>query len=154
MSDSARPIHLTAGDFIAWAMDRPDGERSERAAGERAGVAPGRVVYARARLRGGKQREAAVQKAGLPCEVFITGMAVQVDENTDYEPDALVSCGPPLADNMRIPAGRDDLVVRTRDHTTIDHARGRHGAILTRILRNTSIDLAAGRTLENPFPVV
>jgi hypothetical protein len=49
VSDPARPIHLTADDFIAWAMDRPDGKRWELAAGETFAIAPERVVHARAR---------------------------------------------------------------------------------------------------------
>ncbi len=184
MSDPARPIHLTADDFIAWAMDRPDGERWELAAGEPVAMAPERVAHVRAKFRIAKRLEAAVQKAGLPCEVFIDGMAVQVDEFTVYEPGALVRCGPPLADAvakitdpvvlvevvspssrardsgakladyMRIASVRDYLVVRTEDRTIIHHARTADGTILTRILRDASVPLAAGFTLENPFAAI
>ncbi len=182
MSEPARPIHLTADEFIAWAMDRPDGERWELASGELVAMAPERVVHARTKLRITESLLSAVRNAGLPCEVFGDGMAVQVDDSTVYEPDALLRCGPPLADDvvkitdpvvlvevvspssrgrdtgakladyMRIPTVRDYLVVRTNDRTIIHHARSPDGTIRTRILRDTSIDLTAGLTLEHLFP--
>jgi hypothetical protein len=76
-----------------------------------------------------------VQNSGLPGEVFIDGMAVQVDDTTVYEP----------------PNVRDYLVVSTKDRTVINYARRPDGTILSRILRDTSIDLSAGFTLENPL---
>ncbi|MBV8068367.1 MAG: Uma2 family endonuclease [Acidobacteriaceae bacterium] len=35
----------------------------------------------------------AIEAAGLPCQTFVDGMAVQIDSVTSYEPDALVRCG-------------------------------------------------------------
>jgi Uma2 family endonuclease len=31
--------------------------------------------------------------AGLPCQAAPDGMTVEIDDETDYEPDALVNCG-------------------------------------------------------------
>jgi Uma2 family endonuclease len=53
----------------------------------------------RAKLRIAERLAAAVREAGLPREVFVDGMAVQVDERTVYEPDVPMRCGPPLPDD-------------------------------------------------------
>jgi Uma2 family endonuclease len=98
LSDPARPI-LHADAFIAWAMDRPAGERWELAHGETVAMAPERAAHARAKLRIAERLAAAVHEAGLAREVFVDGMAVQVDERTVYEPDVLMRCGPPLPDD-------------------------------------------------------
>ncbi len=95
MSDPARPM-LGADDFIAWAMDRPAEARWELAHGGL--VAMERGAHARAKLRLAERLSEAVCKAGLACEVFVAGMAVQADETTAHEPDALVRCGPPSLD--------------------------------------------------------
>ncbi|MGE0226511.1 MAG: Uma2 family endonuclease [Acetobacteraceae bacterium] len=110
----------------------------------------------------------AAEAAGLPCETYVDGMAVQVDAATVYEPDVLLRCGPPLrddtlavtdplivvevlspssrardtgatlADYFRLPPVRHYLIVRTEDRTIIHHARNAAGTILTRILRDGS----------------
>ena len=91
-------------------------------------------------------------------------MAVEIDERTTYEPDALVRCGTPLphdalklsdpvivvevlspssrardagaklADYFRLPSVRHYLVVRTEDRVIIHHERGDDGVIVTRIV--------------------
>ncbi len=177
MSDPARPM-LGADDFIAWAMDRPPGERWELAHGEVIAMAPERTARAKLRIA---ERLAAAVSAGLPCDVFLDGMAVQVGEATVHEPDALLRYGAPLpddavkitdpvvvvevvapssrardtgaklADYMRIPSLRDYLVVRTEDKTIIHRARGADGAIMTRIIRDGTVALAAGLTLTRVF---
>jgi Uma2 family endonuclease len=77
-----------------WSSRRP--ARFERIDGVVVALAPERVSHNR---RKGAARDAlrrAVRAAGLaPCEVFASGMTVQV-ENSDFEPDALLRCGPPL----------------------------------------------------------
>jgi Uma2 family endonuclease len=40
-----------------------------------------------------------IAAAGLPCQAAPDGMTVEVDADTDYEPDALISCGPPMPDD-------------------------------------------------------
>ena len=36
---------------------------------------------------------------GLPCQAAPGGTTVEIDEDTDYEPDALINCGPPIPDD-------------------------------------------------------
>jgi len=38
----------------------------------------------------------AIQIAGLDCQVIGDGITVEVDEDTDYEPDAVINCGAPV----------------------------------------------------------
>ena len=115
---------------------------------------------------------AAVAAAGLPCEAFIDGMAVRVDEATVYEPDVLLRCGPPVADDcveigdpvivvevlspssrhkdtggklddyFRLPSVRHYLIVKTANRTVIHHRRDDDGSIATRILRGGELEFA------------
>ena len=41
------PARMTADEFIAWAMQQPEGQRYELVAGEVVGMAPERVGHAR-----------------------------------------------------------------------------------------------------------
>ena len=180
MSEAAH--HLTADAFIAWASSRPEGERWELANGQPIAMAPERAGHARAKLRIAKRLGAAVRAANLPYEVFVDGMAVQVDATTVYEPDVLLRCGPPLADDavniidpmiiveivspssgkrdagikladyFRIESVQHYLIVRVEDCTLIHHARADGGQILTRIIRNGAVDFGRGLVLSELFP--
>lgn len=47
MSDPGSiPGRMTSDEFIAWAMERPEGQRYELAAGEVVGMAPERSAHA------------------------------------------------------------------------------------------------------------
>ena len=93
------PARMTADEFIAWAMEQPEGEHYELVAGEVVSMAPERVAHGRTKFRVARRLAEAVEAAQLDCEVLGDGMTVQVDADTIYEPDALVRCGPPLDDN-------------------------------------------------------
>jgi Uma2 family endonuclease len=181
MSDAATPL-MGADDFISWATDRPEGGRWELFCGEPVAMAPERAGHARAKLRIARLLEDAVRQAGLPCEVFVDGMAVQVDEKTVYEPDVLLRWGPPLpddavkvmdplivveivspsstsrdtgiklADYVPVPSLRHYVIVRIKDGILIHHARTDTGDILTRIVHDGRLDFGAGLTLEGIFP--
>jgi Uma2 family endonuclease len=45
---------------------------------------------------------AALSKAGLACEVFVSGPKVQIDANTAFEPDVVVSCAK-VPDGLVVP---------------------------------------------------
>ncbi len=181
MSNAATPL-LNADDFIAWAMDRPEGRRWELAHGQPIVMAPERAGHGRAKLRIAERLGRAVRRTALECEVFVDGMAVQVDEHTVYEPDVLLRCGPPIADDVvkltdplivievvspssqsrdtgakladyfRIPSMRHYVVVRTKDSTLIHHMRMQGEEILTRIIRDGRLDFGNGLILEDIFP--
>src|SRR5688500_12660530 len=90
---------MTADEFLDWAMAQPEGVRYELVAGEVAAMAPERASHARAKVAVFDALRAAVAAAGLPCEAFIDGIAVRIDEATVYEPDVLLRCGTPVADD-------------------------------------------------------
>jgi Uma2 family endonuclease len=87
---------MTREEFLAWSERQPSG-RFERIDGIVVAMAPERASH---NLRKGSARDAlrrAVKEAGLTsCQVFGDGMTVQV-ENSDFQPDALLRCGPALA---------------------------------------------------------
>ncbi len=151
MSEPARR-RMTSDEFIAWAMQQ--GTRYELVAGEVVGMAPERAAHGRVKAHIWRRLTEAIEAASLPCEAFVDGMAVEVDETTTYEPDALVRCGTPLPpdaiklndpiivvevlspsslardagakleDYFRLPSVRHYLIVKTENRTIIHHARG------------------------------
>jgi Uma2 family endonuclease len=170
MSAAALP-RMTADEFIAWAMQRPETEHYELVAGEVVAMAPERVAHVRGKQRMFRALEDAIAAARLPCEAFVDGVGVQVDEATVYQPDALVRRGPPLAgetvkildplivvdvlspsrravdtgvkftDYFRLPSVRHYLIVRAETRTIIHHRRDDAGTIQTRIVRHGPLTL-------------
>jgi Uma2 family endonuclease len=166
-----KPARMTADEFIAWAMQQPEGQRYELVAGEVVGMAPERAGHARAKHRICEALSQAIRAAGLPCEAFPDGISVQVDADTVYEPDALVRCGAPLDDNavevpdplivvevvspssgsrdsgsklegyFRVASVRHYLIVTTRNPAVIHHRRDEAGGITTRIIRDGAVRL-------------
>jgi len=97
---------VTREEFLARVEQQPSG-RFERIDGIVVAMAPERASH---NLRKGAARDAlrrAVREAGLTsCQVFDDGMTVQV-ENSDFQPDALLRCGPLLPDgSARVPDPR------------------------------------------------
>ena len=91
---------MTADEFLVWAEQQPEGTHYELVAGEVVAMAPERAIHGRLKGRVYRALDQAIQAAGLDCEAFPDGMAVRVDANTVYEPDALVRCGSPLSDDV------------------------------------------------------
>jgi Uma2 family endonuclease len=111
-----------------------------------------------------------IRAAGLRCQAAPDGMTVEIDEDTDYEPDALVNCGYPiqddataaprpviivevlspntasldaggkLADYLRVPSVQHYLLVRPLRREIIQHCRV-GDRIETRIVGTGSIDI-------------
>jgi Uma2 family endonuclease len=162
---------MTSDEFISWAVEQPRGERYELAAGEVVAMAPERAVHARVKARIVRALEDAVAAAGLVCEVYPDGMAVEVEDAVVYEPDALVRCGEPLPDEavkvvdpvivvevlspssrardtgasledyFRLASLRHYLIVKTENRTVIHHRKAGPGSIATRILRDGLLEL-------------
>jgi Uma2 family endonuclease len=170
MSDPA-PRRMTADEFIAWAMEQPEGEHYELFNGEIVTMAPERSVHALTKAQVWRRLTEAAEAMGLPCDVYPDGMSVVVDETTVYEPDVLVRCGPRLADTtvqlhdpvivvevlspstrsrdlgsklidyFRLPSLRHYLIVRPDDKVVVHHARNDDDTILTRIVRDGALHL-------------
>jgi Uma2 family endonuclease len=142
---------LTREEFRLWAEVQPG--RYERIAGEPVAMAPERIQHARLKARVWQALERSIREGGLECEALPDGVTVEVDDETDYEPDAVVNCGPrlapdaiaatrpvivvevlspstqsidssdKLADYFRVPSIQHYLIVRAKRREIIHHAR-------------------------------
>jgi Uma2 family endonuclease len=99
--------------------------------------------------------DAAVRAAGLPCQAFADGMTVEIGEDCDYEPDAVVNCGDRLpGDAVAVPnpvivvevlsastqSTDNYLVLRADRPQIIHHRRSDDGeSIETRVLADGAI---------------
>jgi Uma2 family endonuclease len=165
------PHRMTADEFIAWAMEQPEGKRYELVAGEVVAMAPERAGRGRMKGQIYTALREAIRAGGAECEAFPDGITVRVDADTIYEPDALVHCGPPvdddateiadplivvevvspssrkrdsgskLEDYFRIPSVRHYLIVKTENKAIIHHHRDEAGEITTHIIRDGVIRL-------------
>lgn len=127
--------------------------RYERVAGEPVAMSPERVEHVRIKNRVWAALDRAIQRAGLDCEALGDGVTIEVDDDTDYEPDAVVNCGPKLppdataashpvivvevlspstqsidssdklADYFRVPSIQHYLIVRAKRREIIHHSR-------------------------------
>ncbi len=94
----AAPKQMDIQAFLSFAQGQERG-RFELWRGEVVAMAPERVEHVRAKFAISRALAEAIQKANLGCEAFVDGLAVAIDADTAYEPDALVNCG------EKIPAG-------------------------------------------------
>ena len=98
---------MNAAAFIAWYDLQPDGERYELLDGR---VYPmfttemqgERVIHAETKARITESFRSQIRAKRLECQALGDGMAVWVDEDTVFEPDALVRCGPRLPDGTLV----------------------------------------------------
>ena len=102
------PQRLSRSDFHRWTETQP--KRFERVDGTPVAMAPERWVHARLKAHIWRALDREIRTAGLRCEAAPDGMTVEIDEDTDYEPDALVNCGDPIHDDA-IAAPRPVIVV-------------------------------------------
>lgn len=161
---------MSREEYYRWAEQQPG--RYERVDGEVVAMAPERAGHARLKHRVARLLEDAVSARALPCEVWPDGVTVEVGEDTDYEPDAVVTCGEPVPDDaiavsnpvvivevtsksthhvdsgvklegyFRVESVQHYLVVRTDKPAVVHYRRGGDGTILTRIVQSGVIELA------------
>lgn len=89
---------MSRREFLEWAEAQPRG-RFERVEGEVIAMAPERWIHARLKAQIWEALKRGIKQAGVQCEAAPDGMTVEIDDDTDYEPDALVNCGPPIPDD-------------------------------------------------------
>ena len=176
--EQPRQIEFTADEFIAWALDQPEG-RFELDNGAVVAMAPERIGHGRAKNRTLRAFEAAIAIRGLGCEAHPDGATIRIDDRTVYEPDALVRCGPPLpgdaievadpiivvevvspssrgidrgvklASYFSLPSVRHYLIVDTDKRVVIHHRRDEEGQIGVRVLHDGPLTLdPPGLTIE------
>lgn len=159
---------LSRAEFVEWAAGQKG--RYERVDGEPVAMPPKRVQRIRIKARLWAALDRAVGLAGVDCEALGDGMTVQIDENTDYEPDAVVNCGPrvgpddtvasrpviiaevlspgtqsidtseKLFDYFRLPSVQHYLIVRSRRPEVIHYRRTADG-IESRIINLGAIHM-------------
>jgi len=84
---------MTVEQFLDWADRQPSG-RYELADGHVVtDMAPQVARHARAKLATANALANAIKAARIPCEAFIDGLGIRVDDHTLYIPDASVNCG-------------------------------------------------------------
>ena len=98
------PPRMSADAFMAWYDQQPEGERYELHDGV---VYPNqmqgeRLAHAETKLRIAESFRAQIRAGKLPCSGFGDGMAVRVDQDIIYEPDAMVRRGPLLPGDTTI----------------------------------------------------
>ena len=94
---------INAAEFLAWAQSQEKG-RYELFRGETFAMTPERAEHVAAKARIWRALADASAHVGAPCEAFVDGLGVKIDDHTVYEPDALVNCGDPVqADSLLAP---------------------------------------------------
>lgn len=89
----AKP-RMTVDEFLAWAEEQSG--RHELHDGVVYAMAPERAVHAEVKLAVHVAFLNAIRARRLPCYVMPDGMTVRISNDTAYEPDGLVYCGPKL----------------------------------------------------------
>jgi Uma2 family endonuclease len=148
-------------EFQRWAEAQPI--RYERVLGEPVAMSPERIQHVRVKARVWAALDRAISAAGVDCEALSDGVTIEVDEDTDYEPDAVVNCGPPaspdaiaatnpviivevlspgtesidtsdkLSGYFKLSSIQHYLIVSTRRHEVVHHRRD-GGAIASRVI--------------------
>lgn len=164
------PALLSREEYRRWAEAQPRG-RTELVAGEIVAMAAERAGHLRTKAAVWLALRQSIAAADLPCEAFADGITVEVGDDTDYEPDAVVNCGErisseaiaapnpvivvevlspsarsvdtgaKLIDYFRVPSICHYLIVRANRRGVIHHRRREDGGIETRILTEGQIRL-------------
>jgi Uma2 family endonuclease len=82
-------------EFYLWAEAQSRG-RFERVHGEVIAMSPERWEHALVKINVFKAIEKALAAAGSDCVTVPDGMTVEIDDDTDFEPDAAIHCGNPI----------------------------------------------------------
>jgi Uma2 family endonuclease len=133
-------------------------------------MSPERIEHVRIKSRIWAALDRAIRAGNLPCEALGDGVTIEIDEDTDYGPDAVVNCGPPapgdavavtnpvvvvevlspstesidladkLADYFKVASIQHYLIVRARRREVIHHSRS-GSEIVSRVINIGSIVL-------------
>jgi Uma2 family endonuclease len=160
---------MTVDEYLTWGEGRPG--RYELFRGEVFAMSPETVGHIKAKGAVYTALSAGVRERHLPCHVLTDGATIRIDDQTAYEPDALVYCGQELSvTSLEVPnpviivevlspaTRRIDvsvklsgyfrlsslahyLIVDLTQRVIVHHARGDGDTILTRIVRDGRIVL-------------
>jgi Uma2 family endonuclease len=161
---------MTREEFLAWVEQQPDG-RYERIDGIVVAMSPERYVHGRRKRAAFNALQRGLVDAGLKtCEVMQEGFSIRV-ENSDFEPDTFVRCGPPLLDDalfapdpvilvevlspdsgtrdrvtklhayFKLPTVQHYLIVWPDEPRVVQHSRGSKNEIVTNVFTTGAIVL-------------
>ena len=82
---------MTVREFLEWSAGHEGKHQLVR--GEIFAMAPESIQHARVKLTLVNAMNAAIRRAGLPCEAIIDGPGVAIADDTCYIPDVPVYCG-------------------------------------------------------------
>ena len=155
---------MTADEFLLWAEGKKG--RWELHDGAPVMMSPERSLHAETKAEAYVALREAIRLKGLSCRVYPDGMAIRVDAQTTYEPDASVTCGPrapadaleivdpvvvvevlspstaaidhgrKLSGYFSLPSLQHYLILDPERRVVIHHKRGKGEAIETRVLTN------------------
>lgn len=86
-----KPLRMSLPEFLEWIEERE--ERYELADGVVYAMRRESVEHARLKLAVTLALQAAIRKAGLPCEAIIDGPGVIIENHSYFVPDVIVVCG-------------------------------------------------------------
>jgi len=168
MNVLAKP-RMSVDEFLTWAEGRPG--RYELFRGEVFAMSPEGLGHIKVKYDIHLALRTAIRQRKLRCHAVGDGATVRIDQETAYEPDALVYCGEPLppsdrvvpepviiievlspsspridmaqklAGYFRLPSVAHYLIVDPTQPTVIHHARGTGDTIATRVVTEGSIAL-------------
>jgi Uma2 family endonuclease len=122
---------MSRAEYRAWAEAQPRG-RFERVAGEVVAMAPERIAHNRVKARVWRALDAALRAFGSPCEALTDGVTVEIGDDHDYEPDAVVNCG---------------------DRLSADAVAAPNPVVVVEVLSPSSRSVDTGAKLADYFPV-
>jgi Uma2 family endonuclease len=86
-------VRMSVEEFLAWSARQPDEDRYELVDGEVVTMTRDTIGHNRAKLAACLALLNAIRLAKLPCEVFIDGVGVSINERTLRIPDVVVQRG-------------------------------------------------------------
>jgi Uma2 family endonuclease len=163
-------VRMNIDEFLVWSERQPD-DRYELVDGAIVAMTRDSIGHNRAKFAACLALYNAVRAANLPCQVFIDGVGVKINERTLRIPDVVVHCGteldpkammvesPVIAIEVVSPSSeRDDVDSKFMDYFTVasichylilfpersavvHHERNSTGMIESRIVRDGDIAL-------------
>ncbi|HWN51078.1 MAG TPA: Uma2 family endonuclease [Xanthobacteraceae bacterium] len=163
-------VRMNVDEFLVWSERQPD-DRYELVDGEIVAMTRDTVRHNRTKLAACLALRDAVRAAGLPCEVFIDGVGVAINEKTLRIPDVVVQCGAEpdpramviesplivvevvspsserddidtkLMDYFSVASIRHYLIVFSERRAVVHHQRNERGTLDTRIVNGGDIAL-------------
>jgi Uma2 family endonuclease len=128
-------VRMNVDEFLVWSERQPD-DRYELVDGEIVAMTRDTVGHNRTKGAAYVALLNAVRAAGLPCQVFIDGVGVRINENTLRIPDVVVQCEAELDSNATIiespvivvevvspSSERDDIGTKFMDYFSVSSIR-------------------------------